>query len=55
MIGKLRSALAYAQIQEIMTRGLHPYLMQIREQCKALHKAVHEVYIDYPTESVLEN
>lgn len=55
MIGKLRSSLAYAQIQEIMTRGLHTYLMQIREQCNVLHKAVHEVYIDYSAESVLES
>jgi uncharacterized alpha-E superfamily protein len=55
IIGKLRSSLAYAQIQEIISRGLHLYLMQIREQCKALHKAVHEVYIDYSTESVLES
>ncbi|HLH01567.1 MAG TPA: alpha-E domain-containing protein [Bryobacteraceae bacterium] len=55
MIGTLRSSLAYVQIEEVMARDLHSYLIRIREQCKALHRAVHEVYIDYPPEAVLEN
>jgi uncharacterized alpha-E superfamily protein len=54
-IGKLRSSLAYAQIDEITGRGLHPYLTQVREQCRMLHFAVHELYVDYSIESVLEN
>ncbi len=54
IVGKLRASLAYTQIQEIITRDLHLYLNQIREQCQALHLAVHEVYTDYPIESALE-
>ena len=52
--GRLRASLAYAQITEIMTGGLHRYLDSVIEQCKSLHAAVHEVYIDYPIQSALE-
>jgi uncharacterized alpha-E superfamily protein len=54
IVGKFRSSLAYTQIQEIIARDLHVYLDQIREQCQALHNAVHEVYTEYPIESALE-
>jgi uncharacterized alpha-E superfamily protein len=52
--GKLRSYLAYAQINDIMAGGLPRYLNSVIEQCKSLHAAVHEVYIDYPIQSALE-
>jgi uncharacterized alpha-E superfamily protein len=52
--GRLRAFLAYAQITEIMTGGLHRYLNNVIEQCKSLHAAVHAVYIDYPIQSALE-
>jgi uncharacterized alpha-E superfamily protein len=52
--GRLRASLAYVQIAEIMTGGLHRYLDSIIEQCKSLHAAVHAVYIDYPIQSALE-
>jgi len=54
VIGKLRSSLAYLQIDEIMTRDLHSYLGSVIEQCNSLHAAVHEAYIDYPIESAFE-
>lgn len=54
IIGKLRSSLAYIEIDDIMTRNLHWYLNDVIEQCRSLHDAVHEVYIDYPIESALE-
>jgi uncharacterized alpha-E superfamily protein len=52
--GRLSAFLAYAQIGEIMTGGLHNYLNSVIEQCNSLHAAVHEVYIDYPIQSALE-
>ena len=52
--GRLRASLSYAQISEIMTGGLHRYLVSVVEQCKSLHAAVHEVYVDYPIQSALE-
>jgi len=54
IIGRLRASLAYVQIAEIMTGGLHRFLETVIEQCKNLHAAVHEVYIDYPIQSALE-
>jgi uncharacterized alpha-E superfamily protein len=54
LIGKLQSSLAYTQIDEIIVRDLHPFFAGVIEQCRRLHAAVHEVYIEYPVESVFE-
>lgn len=54
IIGKLRSSLAYAQIDDIISRDMHLYLNSIIDQCRALHAAVHQVYIEYPIETALE-
>jgi hypothetical protein len=37
-----------------MAGDLHRYLNSVIEQCKTLHAAMHEVYIDYPIESAFE-
>ncbi len=49
LIGRLRSMVAYVQIGEIIP-GLHKYLAAIIEQCRELHAALHELYIEYPIE-----
>jgi uncharacterized alpha-E superfamily protein len=54
LIGRLRSMVAYAQLGEIIT-GLHQYLAAITEQCRELHAAVHELYIEYPIEAAFPN
>jgi uncharacterized alpha-E superfamily protein len=54
LIGRLRSVVTYAQIGEVIRGDLHKYLAGIIEQCRDLHAAVHQVYIDYPIEVVLE-
>lgn len=54
IIGKLQSSLAYAQIDDIISRDLHAYLNSIVDQCRSLHAALHEVYIEYPIETALE-
>jgi len=54
IIGKLRSSLAYAQIDDVMSRGLPRFLQSVIEQCHNLHAAVHEIYIAYPVEVALE-
>jgi uncharacterized alpha-E superfamily protein len=54
LIGRLRSALAYGQIGDIMSRDFQRFLRSITEQCQSLHAAVHEVYIEYPIESAFE-
>ena len=52
--GRLRSMVTYVQIGEIIG-GLHKYLAGIIEQCRELHAAVHELYIDYPVEVAFQN
>ena len=54
IIGRLRSSLAYVQIEEVMSRDLHSYLQQVLEQCHELHAAVYEIYTNYSIESALE-
>lgn len=54
IIGRLRSSLAYAQIDHIMSKDFQRFLRSIIEQCQSLHAALHEVYINYPIESAFE-
>jgi uncharacterized alpha-E superfamily protein len=54
LVGRLRSAVAYVQIGEVIRGDLHKYLAGIIEQCRDLHAAVHEVYIEYPIEVAFE-
>ncbi len=54
LMGRLRSMVAYVQVEEIM-RELHRYLADIIEQCRDLHAAAHEVYIEYPIDVAFEN
>ena len=54
LIGRLRSMVAYVQVGEVM-RGLHKYLAGIVAQCRDLHAAVHELYIEYPIEVAFQN
>lgn len=54
IIGRLHASLAYIPIREIMKEDLHRYLNGVIEQCRDLHAALHELYIDYPIETALE-
>lgn len=54
IIGQLRASLAYSLIQDLMSRDLHHFLNSVIEQCRHLHAAVHQIYIDYPIESAFE-
>jgi uncharacterized alpha-E superfamily protein len=55
LIGRLRSAVAYVQIADVIRGDLHKYLAGIIEQCRDLHAAVNEVYIEYPIEVAFES
>jgi uncharacterized alpha-E superfamily protein len=48
VIGRLRSSLAFATTSELLAGDLHAFLNGVLEQCRALHSAVHDAYIDYP-------
>jgi len=54
LIGRLQSMVTYVQIGEIIS-GLHKYLASIIEQCRDLHAAVHDLYIEYPIEAAFQN
>ena len=54
LIGRLRSMVAYVQVDEVIAE-LHQYLAAIVEQCRELHAAVHELYIEYPIEGAFQN
>jgi len=52
--GRIYSSLAYAEIDDIMSRDFERFLGSIIEQCQSLHSAVHAAYIDYPIETAFE-
>ena len=54
LIGRLRSMVAYVQVNEILA-GMHKYLLGIIDQCRELHAAVNELYIEYPIEVAFQN
>lgn len=54
IVGQLSSSLAYAQIDEIMSRDLHEFLRGVIQHCSNLHRAVYQIYIEYPIESAFE-
>ena len=54
LIGRLRSMVAYVQVNEILA-GMHKYLLAIIDQCRELHAAVNELYIEYPIEVAFQN
>ena len=53
LAGRLRANLSFSEIDEIMTTGLQPYLVSIRNLCAQAHNAIHQIYFDYPVESAL--
>jgi uncharacterized alpha-E superfamily protein len=53
LAGRLRAALGFGQIDEIMGDGLRPYLSDIQRQCAQIHVALYQQYVSYPIESAL--
>ena len=51
--GRMQATLAFGQIDEIMSSGLHSYLDTIRRQCTQVYSALHQTYITYPVEAAL--
>ena len=48
LAGRLRAALDYDQIDEIMSGDMHAYLENIQRQCAQIHAAIYQTYISYP-------
>ncbi len=53
LAGRLRAALSFGQIDEILETGLRAYLNDVRRQCAQIHEAVLQTYVAYPVESAL--
>jgi uncharacterized alpha-E superfamily protein len=50
LTGRLRAAMSFSNIEEIMSAGLHSSLENVRRQCEQIHSGIREAYIDYPIE-----
>ena len=55
IIGRLRSSLAFSTVNELRAGDLHAFLNGVLDQCRAIHGAVHDAYIDYPIEIAFES
>jgi uncharacterized alpha-E superfamily protein len=53
LAGRLRAALSFSQIEEIIAEGMHLYMENIRSQCSQAHAAIQQIYFDYPVEAAL--
>lgn len=51
--GRLRAALNFGTIDEIIADDLIRYVESIREQCDQIHAAVVQTYINYPIEAAI--
>jgi uncharacterized alpha-E superfamily protein len=53
LAGKLKAAIDYTQIEELISGSLSPFLSTITRQCEDIHEAVYASYIAYGAETVL--
>jgi len=53
LVGRLRAALDYDQLDEIMSGSMHGYLENIQRQCAQIHTAIYQTYISYPFDVAL--
>ena len=49
--GRLRAALNFGTIDEIMEGHLARYVASVRKQCDQIHLALFQTYISYPIET----
>lgn len=53
LAGRLRAALDYGQVDEILADDMHGSLSAIRRSCDGIHTAIYQTYVVYPVESAL--
>ena len=51
--GRLRATLSYSSVEEIMSRDVVTYLRDIQLQCREIHIAIYELYVDYSIQAAL--
>jgi uncharacterized alpha-E superfamily protein len=50
LAGRLRAALDYGAVDEILANGLNGYLEDIQQQCGKIHNAIYSAYLTYPAD-----
>jgi len=53
LAGKLKAAVDFGQVEDLMSGAIVPFLADITHQCEQIHEAVHVSYISYGAETVL--
>jgi uncharacterized alpha-E superfamily protein len=53
LAGRLRAALSFSQIEEIMADSTYLFLEDVRRQCSQAHSAIQQIYFNYSLESSL--
>ncbi len=51
--GRLRATLSYSSVEEIMSGDVVMYLREIQMQCREIHNAIYELYVDYSIQAAL--
>jgi uncharacterized alpha-E superfamily protein len=55
LAGRLQASLAYVSVDEILNRGVIPYLQSILSECRQIHSMLHNIYVDYSVQSALSD
>lgn len=53
LAGRVQASLAYASIDEIIERGIVPYLRGVQQQCAEIHETIYRLYVDFSIQSAL--
>lgn len=53
LAGRLKAAVDFGQVDELMAGGVAPFIADITKQCEQIHKALYSSYITYGAETVL--
>ncbi|MDB5739197.1 MAG: hypothetical protein JWP16_237 [Alphaproteobacteria bacterium] len=53
LAGRLKSAVDFGQVDELMSGGVAAFIADITKQCEQIHKALYSSYITYGAETVL--
>ncbi len=53
LAGRLQATLSYSSVDDILNDGVMSYLKTIKTECRSLHEAIYELYIDYSIQAAL--
>jgi len=53
LAGRMQASLAYVSVDEILDRGVIPYLQSVQGECSQLHRMLYSIYVDYSVQSAL--